>query len=59
MDQRRDFWGGVFGGAGAEPGPEAREPDFFEEGDVGEGGVVGCLEEGEDGGGDVGCGVVD
>lgn len=55
LDQRGDFGGGVFGGARAEPGPEAREPDFFEEGDAGEGGEVGGFEEVEDGEGDVGC----
>lgn len=59
LDQGSDFGGGVFGRARAEPGPEAREPDFFEEGDVGEGLQVQGCEEVEDGGGDVGGGVVE
>lgn len=53
LNQRCDFWGGIFGSSAAEPGPEAGEPVVFEGGDVGEGLEIEGCEEMKDGGGDV------
>lgn len=57
VDQRRDFDGGVFAGAAAEPGPEVGEPVVFEGGEVEEGLEVEGFEEAVDGGWDIDCAV--